>query len=120
MGITKQPVAPTPAGWPQGGTVFASRGPCVSLASWSALQSVRVPLCNQASRGVNGFGSFCRNKRTLSYGGETPALIKSPGSIIKHASLATFRSATNGSSSEVRRLPADPKEGRSSHLADLV
>ncbi len=72
--IDRRTVRPTPAGWPQGGTLLASSGPCVSPASWSALLPVSVPpLLKEARRGVNGFGSFCRNKRTSSYGGETPA-----------------------------------------------
>ena len=35
--------APTPAGWLQGGTLLAFSGPCLSRASWSALQKVGVP-----------------------------------------------------------------------------
>ena len=31
----------TPAGWPKGGTLLAASGPCLSRASWAALQSWR-------------------------------------------------------------------------------
>ena len=33
--------SPTPAGWPKGGTLLAASGPCLSPASWAALQSWR-------------------------------------------------------------------------------
>ena len=35
------PTCPTPAGWPLGRTLVSLRGPCLSEASWSALQSLR-------------------------------------------------------------------------------
>jgi len=53
---------PTPAVWPKGGTLSSSGGPCLSGASWSALRLASVR-SNEARRGVNGFGSFCQNKR---------------------------------------------------------
>ncbi|MEO8327384.1 MAG: hypothetical protein ABI618_16145, partial [Nitrospirota bacterium] len=44
---------------------FASSGPCLSLASWSALLRFASLLFNEARRGVNGFGHFCRNKKPV-------------------------------------------------------
>ena len=54
---------PTPAGWLKGGTLSSVGGPCLSGASWSALRRLTYLPSNGARRGVNGFGSFCRNKR---------------------------------------------------------
>ncbi|MGP0594478.1 hypothetical protein ACTRXD_18325 [Nitrospira sp. T9] len=34
---------PTPAGLPQGGTLLSASGPCLSPASWAALQMFSVP-----------------------------------------------------------------------------
>ena len=54
---------PTPAVWPQGGTLSSAGGPCLSAASWSALLRLASVRSNEARRGVTGFGAFCRNKR---------------------------------------------------------
>ncbi|HNP59708.1 MAG TPA: hypothetical protein PKM72_02645 [Nitrospirales bacterium] len=35
--IDRQIVDPTPAGWPNGGTLLSASGPCLSGASWAAL-----------------------------------------------------------------------------------
>jgi hypothetical protein len=59
---------PTPAGWPNGGTLLFAGGPCVrpsvklrtGPASWYAL--LRPYISIKPGRGVTGFGSFCRNK----------------------------------------------------------
>jgi len=53
----------TPAVWPKGGTLSSAGGPCLSGASWSALLKLAAVPFNEARRGVNGFGPFCRNKR---------------------------------------------------------
>ncbi|MFA9563020.1 MAG: hypothetical protein ACERKU_11850, partial [Nitrospirota bacterium] len=58
---------PTPAVRLLRWTLLSFGGPCLSAASWSALHPASVPL-NVAGRGVNGFGSFCRNKRTSAAG----------------------------------------------------
>jgi hypothetical protein len=57
------PLAPTPAVWPKGGTLSSAGGPCLSGASWSAFLRLASVRSNEARRGVNGFGAFCRNKR---------------------------------------------------------
>ncbi len=54
---------PTPAVRLKGWTLFSPGGPCLSAASWSALPLPASDPSDQAGRGVNGFGSFCRNKR---------------------------------------------------------
>ena len=54
---------PTPAVWPNGGTLSSAGGPCLSEASWTALPRLTSVRSNEARRGVNGFGTFCRNKR---------------------------------------------------------
>jgi hypothetical protein len=59
---------PTPADWSLGRTFVSSRGPCLSVASWSALQRLSSVPSDEASLGVNGFGSFCRNKRASAAG----------------------------------------------------
>ncbi|MEE9233213.1 MAG: hypothetical protein V3U07_07130, partial [Nitrospirales bacterium] len=51
-------------------------------ASWRALLKLASDPCDVASLGVNGFGSFCRNKRASSFGGETPAKRREDGSPI--------------------------------------
>ena len=43
-------------------------GPCLSLASWPAFLWVASVQSEKTGRGVNGFGSFCRNKRTSAVG----------------------------------------------------
>ena len=48
-------------------------GPCLSEASWSALLDPASVPSEVAGWGVNGFGFFCRNKRT-SAGGPKPAI----------------------------------------------
>src|SRR5690606_23583786 len=68
---------PTPAVWPNGGTPSAAGGPCLSEASWPALLSWCPSVPIEARRGVNGFGSFCRNKRS------SPAGAK-PGNTERH------------------------------------
>jgi hypothetical protein len=63
--------SPTPSVWPKGGTLSAAGGPCLSPSarlspgsgSWSALLRIASVRSNEASRCVNGFGAFCRNKR---------------------------------------------------------
>jgi len=47
----------------RGGTLSAVGRPCLSGASWPALLKLASGLSHEARRGVNGFGSFCRNKR---------------------------------------------------------
>ncbi len=59
---------PTPADWPKGGTLLSAGGPCLSRASWSALRKFASVPSYEARRGVNGFGSFCRNKRASAAG----------------------------------------------------
>ena len=54
---------PTPAVWTKGGTLSSAGGPCLSGASWPALPRLASVRSNEARRGVNGFGAFCRNKR---------------------------------------------------------
>ena len=41
--IKRRTVESTPAGWPQGGTLLASSGPCLSGASWAALLNIGDP-----------------------------------------------------------------------------
>jgi len=53
---------------------------CLSGASWSALRSLASVRSNEARRGVNGFGPFCRNKRA------SPAGAK-PGNTENHVDL---------------------------------
>jgi hypothetical protein len=57
--------APTPAAWPQGRTLKKIGGPCLSAASWSALQRLTSVQSNKAGLGVIGFGHFCRNIKWL-------------------------------------------------------
>ncbi len=47
----------------QGRDALISWRPCLRGASWSALPGSRPSHLHEAGRGVNGFGSFCRNKR---------------------------------------------------------
>jgi len=68
---------PMPAVWSKGRTPLSAGGPCLSGASWSALRSLASVPSNEARRGINGFGSFCRNKRA------SPAGAK-PGNTEKH------------------------------------
>ncbi len=54
---------PTPSGWPKGGTLFASSGPCLSLASWSALLRVGVPPLQMMPDGASlVLGPFAETK----------------------------------------------------------
>ncbi len=62
---------PTPAVWPKGWTLSSVGGPCLSGASWSALLRLASIRSQEARRGVNGFGSFCRNKRASPAGAKT-------------------------------------------------
>jgi hypothetical protein len=73
MGVPERFVhGPTPAVWPKGGTLSSAGGPCVipstrlrtGSASWSALLRLASVRSYEARWGVNGFGSFCQNKRT--------------------------------------------------------
>jgi len=75
MWVTEMFVSPgpTPTVWPKGGTLSFTGGPYLSpstwlridSASWSALpRLVSVP-SNKAGWGVNGFVSFCQNKRPV-------------------------------------------------------
>ena len=57
---------PTPAGWPKGGTFFASGGPCLSLASWAALQRVRVPPLSEGQTGRPWFLTTFTETKSLS------------------------------------------------------
>ncbi len=43
-------------------------GPCLGAASWRALPIPASAQSNAAELGVNGFGSFCRDKRILAAG----------------------------------------------------
>ena len=52
------PQYPTPADWTLGRTLVSLRGPCLSVASWPALQRLASVPFDVASLGVNGFGSF--------------------------------------------------------------
>jgi hypothetical protein len=61
-----------PSGRLTGLTFYSLGGPCLSLASWYARPGPSSARCNGADLGENGFGSFCRNKRTSPDGGETP------------------------------------------------
>jgi hypothetical protein len=70
---------PTPAVWPKGRTLSSAGGPCLipsklrtGSPSWSAHRKMASLLSNEARRGVNGFGAFCRNKRS-SPAGAKPA-----------------------------------------------
>jgi hypothetical protein len=54
-----------PAVWPNGGTLSSPGGPYLSEATWSALCKLAAVLSNEARRGVNGFGAFCRNKKPV-------------------------------------------------------
>ena len=84
---------PMPAGWPKGRTPLSPGGPCLSpskrlrasSASWSALRSLASVPSNEARRGINGFGSFCQNKRPVlsPVEGASPAGAK-PGNTEKH------------------------------------
>jgi hypothetical protein len=55
---------PTPAARPSGWTRSWPGEPCLSAASWLVLLYLASISCNKAGRGVNGFGSFCRNPAT--------------------------------------------------------
>ncbi len=65
------PMGPTPAVWPKGETLPSAGGPCLSGASWSALRRLASVRSNEARRGVNGLGPFCRNKRASPAGAKT-------------------------------------------------
>jgi hypothetical protein len=54
-----------------GGRSSSIGGPCLSLASWSAFPFTASVYSKEAERGVNGFGSFCRNKRASAAGPKT-------------------------------------------------
>ena len=69
---------PTPAVWSEDGRFHPPGGPCLSGASWSDLLRLASVRSYETRRGVNGFGSFCRNKRT------SPAGAK-PGNTENHA-----------------------------------
>ncbi len=56
---------PTPAARPSGWTRSCASEPCLSPASWLALPCLASISLNEAGRGVNGFGSFCRNKKPV-------------------------------------------------------
>ena len=58
----------TPAARPSGGTLERTGGPCLSAASWAALLRLASSQSDEAGLGVNGFGSFCRNKRSSAAG----------------------------------------------------
>ena len=78
---------PMPAVWPKGRAPLSAGGPCLSQASWSALRNLAsVP--SEARRGINGFGSFCRNKRPVlsPVEGASPAGAK-PGNTEKHIAM---------------------------------
>src|SRR5680860_420466 len=62
---------PTPAARPSGWTLSCASEPCLSTASWLALPCLASISVNEAGRGVNGFGSFCRNKRGSAAGPRT-------------------------------------------------
>jgi len=55
---------PTPAARPPGRTLSSLGGPCLSAASWAALLGFASVHSDVTGSGVNGFGSFCRNKRS--------------------------------------------------------
>ncbi len=59
----------TPAVRPYGRTLLFPGWPCVSVASWPVLPGVASVQSNRNGRGVNGFWSFCRNKRVTPKGG---------------------------------------------------
>ena len=64
--------APAGAAAPQSRTLFRGED-CLSKASSAALTFGTVAKAPEGPRpGAPGFGSFCRNKRTSSCGGETP------------------------------------------------
>jgi len=92
---------PTPAGWPTGGTLSAVGRPCLSpsirlrtsSASWPALLKLASGLSHEARRGVSGFGSFCRNKRT-SAAGPNPGNTENHGDTRGEETRATY-SPTN-------------------------
>ena len=75
------PLFPFGLPWPGGMTEQCNRhrrigGQCVSAASLPTAgvgEPRRAP--GGSCHGQHGFGSFCRNKRTSSYGGETPESI---------------------------------------------
>ena len=79
----RQVDSPFPSGfpWPGGMAEQCNRhrrkgGQCLSQASLHAAgvgEPRRAP--EGPCHGQYGFGSFCRNKRTSSYGGETPSLL---------------------------------------------
>ena len=84
---------PMPAVWPNGRTPLSAGGPCLSpskrlrtsSASWSALRRLASVPSNEARRSINGFGSFCRNKRPVlsPVEGASPAGAK-PGNVKKN------------------------------------
>ena len=76
---------PMPAVWPNRRTPLSPGGPCLSQASWSALCNLASVPSNEARLGINGFGSFCRNKRPVlsPVEGASPSGAK-PGHTEKH------------------------------------
>ena len=60
--------SPTPAVCPKRWTLSSAGGPCLSGVSWSALLKLASVISNVARRGVNGFRSFCQNKRASAVG----------------------------------------------------
>ncbi len=92
---------PMPAVWPKGRTPLSAGGPCLSKASWSTLLSLASVPSNEARRGINGFGSFCRNKRA------SPARAK-PGNTEKHiAMLMKINANLDKVSAEIMKLPQE-------------
>ena len=102
---------PTPAVWPKGGTLSSAGGPCLSGASWSALLRLASVRSNEARRGVNGFGAFCRNKRA------SPAGAK-PGNTEHHVDTRVGDTRAMRSPASAFLL-ANPQDGFPIHIVKL-
>ncbi len=65
----------TPAGWTKGGTLLEFSGPCLSPASWSALQKVGVPPFPHGQTGRQWFWPLLPKQKWLGCRAETRHLI---------------------------------------------
>jgi hypothetical protein len=64
---------PTPSGWPTGGTLLSASGPCLSLASWSALLRVGDPPLQSGQTGRQWFWPLLPKQKWLVALGRNPA-----------------------------------------------
>ena len=59
---------PTPAVWPNGGTLSSTGGPCLSAASWPSILRSASVRSNKGRWGVNGFGPFSSTTMVAPFG----------------------------------------------------